>query len=532
MYATVKLRTYLLGQTFLIFTDHQALTFLLKTTYYSSRLMRWFLLLQQYSYDIAHCRGKDNIIADYFSRVSPNGAGFEPLDGPTNSNLIIREPTEILCAIKLAEPWIPELREIRQRQQQDKSLDRWRKNALEKDNSLFKIVENVLFYKGKRDEQWRVVVPAGIREKLIDAIHENFGHVGVFKTWAILDQHFRWRGSRRMTKNRVKCCDLCQRIKHLNFSMAGNMKHVTPSKPNELVTVDYYGPLPRSTGGVEYLFVVVDVFSRLVTLYPLKRATAAATMNRMKQYFETVGRPDQVLSDHETQYTSEKWISFLKDSGIEPVFCSIRHPESNPAERTMRELGRFFRAFCSDRHTAWARYVKDINALLNVTTHSVTGYTPHELHYNKKPTSKIRSLIRFPNEQVRSHEIKIHLANQRTMEACKRREKTRKRRKIVPLKIGDLVLLRVPKLSSALDRTIAKFFHLFYGPYEIARMFNENGFELSEIRHSERVVGRYNRADLRVYYALPFESEDASKAPKENRFEQSKKKKKKKKTHR
>ena len=158
MYAVVKLRNYLLGQTFLIITDHQSLTFLLKTTYYSSCLMRWSLLLQHYSYEITHCQDKENIIADYFSRVSPEGMNFEATHGPTNSNLIVREPTEILCAIKVAKPWIPELRHIKNLQEQDSSLDRWRRRARAK-NSVIKIVEGVLFYKGKRDEHWRIVIP-------------------------------------------------------------------------------------------------------------------------------------------------------------------------------------------------------------------------------------------------------------------------------------------------------------------------------------------------------------------------------------
>ena len=238
-------------------------------------------------------------------------------------------------------------------------------------------------------------------------------------------------------------------------------------------------------------------------LYTLKRATAAATINRMKQYFEEIGKPIRVLSDHGTQYTSDKWIAFLKENGIDPIFCSIRHPESNPAERTMRELGRFFRAFCSDKHTAWARCIKEINTLLNFTTYSVTGYTPHKLHYGESPAAKIRSLIQFPDEPEVAHEIKIRLANERTSKACKRREKAQKARKIMPLKVGDSVLLRIPKQSSALDRTIAKFFHLYYGPYEISRAFNDNAFELKDSDPPERIVGNYNRASLRPYYSKP-----------------------------
>ena len=343
------------------------------------------------------------------------------------------------------------------------------------------------------------MIPRSIQKKLIDLKHENFGHIGVFKTWAILDQHFWWRGCRRMMKNQVKCCDLCQRVKDLNFSIAGSMKNVTAEKPNELVAVDCYGPLLRTIGGVEYIFAVFNIFSRLVTLYPIKNATTAATINRMRQYFQDVGVPLRVLSVYGSQYTSDRWINFLKDNKIEPIFCSIRHPESNPSERVMREL-RFFRSFCSDKHTAWARYVKDINTLLNFTLHTTTGYTPYELHFSESPKNKIRSFIQFPEEQKKSHEIKILMANFRTKKACKRREKSQKRVNKIKLQVGDKVLVRIPYKSSALDKVISKFCHIYYGPYRISRVFNENAFEVGEIDESNRMLDHYNRADLRVYY--------------------------------
>lgn len=40
----------------------------------------------------------------------------------------------------------------------------------------------------------------------------------------------------------------------------------------DLVTVDLYGPLPIGRGGVEYIFLVIDSFSKYVKLYALKKA--------------------------------------------------------------------------------------------------------------------------------------------------------------------------------------------------------------------------------------------------------------------
>lgn len=87
--------------------------------------------------------------------------------------------------------------------------------------------------------------------------------------------------------------------------MTGKLLPVVAEKPNEMLAVDYYGPLPCSTGGVEYILVVLDVFSRFVTLFPLKKATAKASVNRIREYFVKMGKPERVLSDHGTQFCVE-----------------------------------------------------------------------------------------------------------------------------------------------------------------------------------------------------------------------------------
>ena len=73
VYGLIKFRTYLIGIQFELITDHQALTFLLKTPYHNSRLLRWSLFLQEYDFDMRHCPGKENILADFFSRKFEGG---------------------------------------------------------------------------------------------------------------------------------------------------------------------------------------------------------------------------------------------------------------------------------------------------------------------------------------------------------------------------------------------------------------------------------------------------------------------------
>lgn len=68
IYAVIKLRTYLLAKKFYIVTYHQALTFHMHTPFSNARLIRWSLILQEYDFEIRYCKGRDNIVADYFSR--------------------------------------------------------------------------------------------------------------------------------------------------------------------------------------------------------------------------------------------------------------------------------------------------------------------------------------------------------------------------------------------------------------------------------------------------------------------------------
>lgn len=63
IYSVMKLRTYLLGNKFIIETDHKGLTFLNSTQFLNARLIRWSLFLQQYDFDVIYIRGGDNIMA-------------------------------------------------------------------------------------------------------------------------------------------------------------------------------------------------------------------------------------------------------------------------------------------------------------------------------------------------------------------------------------------------------------------------------------------------------------------------------------
>ena len=81
----------------------------------------------------------------------------------------------------------------------------------------------------------------------------------------------------------------------------------------------YKRQLPKGRGGVMYVFVVLDIFTKFVQLYSVKRATSKVLSEKiMRDYMTKIGKPKVILSDHEAQFISGKWRQTLGWEGITP----------------------------------------------------------------------------------------------------------------------------------------------------------------------------------------------------------------------
>ena len=159
--------------------------------------------------------------------------------------------------------------------------------------------------------------------------------------------------------------------------------------------------------------MIQDVFSKLVTLYPIRRATTQICLSKLiKFYFEKIGKPEEVLSDHGTQFTSPTWRSKLEAMGVTALFSSSRHPQSNSVERTIRELGRIFRSYCADSHTKWARLMPFVQDCINITVHQSTGFTPDFFHFGTTPKEKIVKLFPLLEKDPPGRNLVVQYANE------------------------------------------------------------------------------------------------------------------------
>ncbi|KAG5869851.1 hypothetical protein JTB14_032843 [Gonioctena quinquepunctata] len=246
------------------------------------------------------------------------------------------------------------------------------------------------------------------------------------------------------------------------------------------------GPLPQGSGGVTQILVIVDAFSKFVKLYALPRATSKAILNKIvKDYIPNVQKPECILSDNATQFTSELWKTTLGELGIRIKHISVYFPSGNITERYNKEIGRLLRSYCNEKHTKWPTMLEFVEGCLNNIINLTTGFTSSYVQtgggggqpnpigkYLKHPEVIERNL---PLESV----WELACTNLKS-KAKLRADKANKKIKPVEFEIGTQILVRTHYQSSAEERTIKKFFLLYKGPFYILRRAGPNSYVVGD----------------------------------------------------
>jgi hypothetical protein len=75
IYALQNFRHYLLGSHFKFFTDHSALKYLVNKPVLEGRICQWFLLFQEFSFEVIINHGRCNVAPDHLSILESGESG-------------------------------------------------------------------------------------------------------------------------------------------------------------------------------------------------------------------------------------------------------------------------------------------------------------------------------------------------------------------------------------------------------------------------------------------------------------------------
>ena len=316
-----------------------------------------------------------------------------------------------------------------------------------------------------------------------DSVHNAIrGHFGVHKTIeALRADGLLWDTATKDVPDFIGKCPTCQKRTTEQGEMQPALASTSTFELFERVAIDTMGPLPEDQFGNKYVIVVIDMFSRVLELYPEKDCTAEAAARSLFQWVCRYGIPREVQSDNGSQYVSQTVEQLLQLLQVSKRYTVPYRPQANGiVERSNKEILKHLRAILFDRRTSdkWSQSLPLVQRIINTAHHSAIGTYPLRLLFGDaiSATSGLltdwddltrlgqheaySAYIETLNEQLRA----VVLASQDTLKNVVERRLQKSPLTPTTFAVGDYVLLKYP--SGPPDKLKLH----WKGPYQVARI--------------------------------------------------------------
>ncbi|XP_071695193.1 uncharacterized protein [Rutidosis leptorrhynchoides] len=174
--------------------------------------------------------------------------------------------------------------------------------------------------------------------------------------------------------------------------------------------IDIVGPITACSGGIKFLVVAIDYFTKWVEA----KALVTITSRRIRNFFWedivcSYGIPNEIFSENRTQFEGEPFRSWCQDLNSKQSFTSVAHPQANGqckvtnwdiVKGIKERLGLYGKEWVDDLPSVlWAHQTIHKNS---------TGETPFILVYGTEaiipaeilvPTNRVRSFDESSNSE-------------------------------------------------------------------------------------------------------------------------------------
>lgn len=394
VWAIKRYRPYLEDKPFTVVTDSRALTWLQQTKDHRAKLTRWALLLQEFSFKVRHCAGRDNELADSLSRnptdqpVGPGTDSWERMLPPEHKQPETRtEGTPVLNQIG-GQNLIEKVVEDQQKDTDtQKIIQKWQ--DLEKQTEIkdpgfkafhkhYRVNQGSLFRVD--GDKLKIYVPTTTREHILHVYHDDplAGHPGRDETLRSISDKFHWPDIQKEVTEHVAACLICASSKRAPPRGAAPMRPRPPKRPWDTISIDIMGPYPETRAGNRFIVVAQDIFTKWTEAKAIPKATTRGISQFLREdVFMRFGYPRALLTDNGKQFKGEVWEKLCKDWKVLAYTTPIYHPRANPVERRNQEIKKGLRIHLrGGEQRNWDRHIPAILFNLRTRKNAATGCTP------------------------------------------------------------------------------------------------------------------------------------------------------------
>ena len=155
----------------------------------------------------------------------------------------------------------------------------------------------------------------------------------------------------------VRHCHTCAKERVRARKRSACLKIFPAVAPLEDVAMDLLGELVETPQGNKHLLVIIDRFTKLVRIVPLRNTRARNIAKAFLQHWVFVyGAPIAVLTDNRTQFTSKFQLEAHRIFGIQELFTTAYYSETNgQTESYNRAILSALRKFVGEQPKSWDR---------------------------------------------------------------------------------------------------------------------------------------------------------------------------------
>lgn len=292
-----------------IFTDHKPLlyAFIQRRERLPPQQLNQLSFISQFTTDIQHIKGADNVVADAMSRIESISLEID------------------YSALEKAQHDDDELKHI----QENTSLTLQNITIPGTDIKILCDLST-----GKP----RPYLPAPLRRAAFNRLHD-LSHPGARASARMVADRHVWPNMQKDCRTWARTCIPCQRAKvsrHITTPV-GNFN--TPTGRFQHIHMDIIGPLPYSNGHT-YCLTVVDRFTRWAEAWPMVSITAVEVAEKfMYGWIARYGVPATITTDQGRQFESDLFQRLTNICGTKRVRTTSYHPQANGmVERMHRQL--------------------------------------------------------------------------------------------------------------------------------------------------------------------------------------------------
>ncbi|GJR62895.1 reverse transcriptase domain-containing protein [Tanacetum coccineum] len=384
VYAFEKFRSYLILNKSVVYTNHSALKYLFAKKDSKARLLRWVLLLQEFTFKVIDTKGAENLAADHLSRLENP---YENVLDPKEVNE--KFPLETLNMVTFrgdsSTPWFADYANYHARNFIVKGMSSQQKNKFFKDVKHY-FWDDPYLFKICADQMIRRCVAGQEAVDILTACHSGptGGHYGAnYIAKKVFYSGFYWPTIYKDAHDLVTRCDTCQR--QVKFLQRDEMPQnsIQVCQIFDLWGIDFMGPFPSSRGN-KYILVAVDYLSKWVEAKALLTNDARVVCKFLKSLFARFGAPRAIISDRGTRFCNDQFAKVMLKYGVTHRLSTAYHPQTSfQVEVSNRGLKRILGRTVGENRASWSDKLDDSLWAFCTTYKTPIGCTPYKLVYGK-----------------------------------------------------------------------------------------------------------------------------------------------------